>query len=215
MADIVKQMLEAAHHLAALGLSPGSTGNISCRVAETFHMSASGTHMASLEREQLATYARGEWSGPKPTKEFPLHMALYERNPEATCVIHLHSPRAAAASCLDPWSEYCALPPLSPYFVMRVGNLPLIPYRHPGSVELGDLLRESAHPFDCALLANHGVVAAGSVSQAVERCIEIENSSGLLLQLAGFSPHTLGEQECLELAERNARPWGHRDNRLP
>ncbi|MFT0848669.1 hypothetical protein VR010_13100 [Actinomycetaceae bacterium L2_0104] len=64
------------------------------------------------------------------------------------------------------------------------------------------------------MCANHGIVAAGSVSQAVEQCIEIENSSGLLLQLAGFSPHTLGEQECLELAERNARPWGLLDNRL-
>lgn len=213
MTDIVEETLAAAHHLATLGLSPGSTGNISCRIGDTFLMSASGSRMADLQRSQLATFERGQWRGPKPTKEYPVHMALYERNPEATCVIHLHSPLASAASCLEPWTKYCALPPLSPYLVMKVGNLPLIPYRHPGSPKLGELLRRNPHSFDCALLANHGSVAAGSVSEAIERCIEIENSAGLRIRLASLRPHALSHDNCRELAQRNARPWDGEDFR--
>lgn len=214
MDEIVQQTVEAARHLASLGLSPGTTGNISCRIDDTVYMSSSGTRMGSLGPSQLSVLEHGRWSGPKPTKEHFLHMAFYERNPSATCVVHLHSPMASAASCLEPWADFCTLPPLSPYFVMKVGNLPLIPYRHPGSAQLGELISEKDLPFDCALLANHGLVAAGSVDEAIERSIEIENSAGLRIQLARLKPRALSHENCRELAQLNARPWGDEDFRL-
>lgn len=212
-------LLEAAHHLAALGLSPGTTGNISCYMDGAYYMSRSGSQMATLTADDMATW-RGEargWEGPKPTKEFPLHMALYERNPNTESVIHLHSPAASAAACLEPWSDFSALPPFSPYFVMRVGNFPMIKYRRPGDPRLGELLKQVKVPFDCALLANHGLVASGSVSQAVDRCIEIENTAELTMRLFSLNPdirpRMLTEANCQDLAERNGRPWGDQDFR--
>ncbi len=213
------ELLQASHHLASLGLSPGSTGNVSCRMDGAYYMSRSGSQLATLTAADMALW-RGKdrgWEGPKPTKEFPLHMALYERNPETECVIHLHSPNASAAACLEPWSDFSALPPFSPYFVMRVGNFPMISYRRPGDPVLGELLRKVRVPFDCALLANHGLLASGSVAEATERCIEIENAAELTMRLYSLKPDTrprmLSEDACLDLAERNGRPWEQRDFR--
>lgn len=218
--EIVTQMLAAARRLAELGLSPGSSGNISCRVGKSLWMSASGTQFADLNEDGLVELdaATGAHIGPprsKASKELPLHLALYRRNPQIECVIHLHSPAAAAAACLPAWREHSALAPISPYAVMRVGNLPLIGYEHPGSPLLGDRLTEVAVPFDCALLQNHGSIAGGvTVAEAMDRCIEIEQACNLRLLLGPFPEvNQLSDEQTVELAKANRRPWGDQDHR--
>ncbi|AZQ77849.1 aldolase [Flaviflexus ciconiae] len=213
MTDLVDDMLETAQRLAALGLSPGSTGNISCRVGDDIFLSASGTSFATLSRDDVVKIRDGHMTGPKPTKEIGLHLEVYKRNLEATAVIHLHSPAAAAASCLEPWRPYSALPPLTPYVLMRVGNLPLVPYSHPGSEELVEGLRAVEYPYDAVLLANHGLIASGGLKQAEEASIEIEASCRTHLQLVGMKPNYLTDQQCEELTRKNGRPWGAQDYR--
>lgn len=213
MNDLLAELVEAAHYLASLGLSPGTTGNVSCKVDKTIYLSGSGTSMDSLTPEQFAVISQGQVSGPKPTKELPLHEKFYELHPAATCVIHLHSPSAAAAASVAPWSAYCAIPPLSPYLVMKVGNLPLIPYEHPGSPAQASGLSTIRCAFDAALLQNHGSITCGSVSEAVERSIEIENSCNVYIRLAGLESRPLSSQQCDELAKKYHRPWNDADYR--
>lgn len=221
MTDLIEQTIQAARTLAGLGLSPGSSGNISCLIDGSVWLSASGTQFQTLKPDQLAQIRLSDGSAEaagnpvKPSKEAPLHLALYHRNPELRCIIHLHSPAASAVACLPAWSEYSAIPPISPYAVMRVGNLPLIGYEHPGSPVLGDLVASHPVPFDCALLQNHGSLAGGTtVDQALDRVIEIETACNLVLRLAPFDTvNMLTTKQADELARANRRPWAATDYR--
>lgn len=213
MTNRIDEILEAAHELSQAGLSPGTTGNVSCRVDGVIYMSASGTSLGTLTAEKLTRFDNDGQHGPKPTKEFPLHMKFYEMNPGAECVIHLHSPAAAAASCLPAWSDYSALAPVSPYFVMKIGNMPLVPYQHPGSSTQADSLSSIQFPFDSVLLQAHGPITSGTVSEAFERSFEIETTSKLNLQLAGLTHYMLDDQQCHELAKAQGRPWSTTDYR--
>ncbi|HIT75600.1 MAG TPA: class II aldolase/adducin family protein, partial [Candidatus Avipropionibacterium avicola] len=190
MTPLDDQLCAAASHLSDLGLSPGTSGNISVRVGDEIHLSPSGTSLATLQPSGLSVLSMASdpsehVAGPRPSKEFGLHEALYRRDPEAVCVIHLHSTHAAAASCLAPWAEHSALPPLTPYLLMRLGNLPLLPYHPPGSPEQASDLREISFECHGVLLQNHGPVVAGNtVDEAVGRAIEVEEAARTVLAVA-------------------------------
>ncbi|GAB2623274.1 class II aldolase/adducin family protein [Pseudactinotalea suaedae] len=208
--EAVAELLEAAHHLAGLGLSPGSSGNVSVRTGDHVLVSATGTQMGSLAPEGLSRLdLHGNLvDGPRPTKEAPLHLAFYRRSPELRCVIHLHSPAAVAASCLPPYSERSALPPITPYFVMRVGQTPLLPYAVPGSVEHGDSIEGLTFAFRAALLQNHGAVCAGTtVAAAREAAIELEAAAEVLLKLPTAGYHTLSEEQAHAVAAAHGSHW--------
>lgn len=215
MNTVVEQMCRAGRHLAGLGLSPGSSGNISVRDGDRVYLSPTGVALADLDEESLAITALAPTgleplSGPRPSKEAPLHAALYLRDPSARCVVHLHSTYAVAASCLPPWTDYSALPPLTPYLVMRLGNLPLVPYRAPGDPAQARLIADLGLDFHGVLLQNHGPVIAGvDVQQAVDRAVEVEVAARTAVLLADL-PHArqLTEQECRELSIRYGQPWG-------
>ena len=98
---------------------------------------------------------------------------------------------------------------------MRVGNLPYVPYGHPGSPELFDSIDKVEYPYDALLLANHGVITSGTLPQAEQACIEIESLSGLHLQLLGHDPNRLTEEQCKQLAKKWKRPWNTTDYRKP
>jgi ribulose-5-phosphate 4-epimerase/fuculose-1-phosphate aldolase len=124
-------------------------------------------------------------------------------------VVHVHSLAATAYSCLDPWSERSAVPPLTPYFVMRVGQTPLIPYADPGDAAQADAIQASGSRFRAALLQNHGAITAGrTVREALEAAVELEHTCSLLLQL-GSRPFRLLPSEAVDrLATRYDSPWG-------
>lgn len=215
MISHVEQMHRAGKHLVALGLSPGSSGNISVREDDRVYVSPTGVGLADLDEHEPAVMALTPTglqpvSGPRPSKEASLHAALYLRDPTATCVVHLHSTHAVAASCLPPWTSYSALPPLTPYLIMRLGNLPLMPYRAPGDPAQARMLSALELPFRGALLQNHGSVVAGtSVQQAVDRALEVEVAARTALLLDGRpNVRRLSGPECQELAERYGQPWG-------
>lgn len=214
MSDLLQEACRGGSRLEALGLSPGSSGNISVRVGDRVHISATGTSLGGLSPEDLSVMdLTGQGlrhvSGPRPSKEHGLHEALYLRDAEAVCVVHLHSTHAVAASCLPPWDEHSALPPLTPYLLMRVGNLPLLPYRPPGDADQAGMLRDLDITCHGALLQNHGPVVAGrTVAEAVDRAVEIELAAQTRMLLAGHpEARLLTDHETDYLTTTYRQPW--------
>lgn len=213
-----EQLVELGRRLVTLGLSRGTAGNISIRDHDgTVVASPSGTDLGALDAHELSvltTSASGELeqvSGPKASKEVPMHAALYRRF-GAGVVVHTHSFHAVQSSCLPPWSEHCAVPPHAPYFAMKVGNCPLIPYRHPGDPALGTLLDDLDLDFRAALLAHHGLILfAETVEEAIAATVELEDACRLAVSLAQMpQARTLEPDAVAELAAKNGRPWGPR-----
>lgn len=173
-------------------------------------MSGTGTSLGHLGANDLAVLSLDgdHLEGAKPSKEVAIHAAMYRRDPAARAVVHLHSPNAVAASCLRPYSAESALPPLTPYFVMRVGQTPLIPFRVPGDPELGELI--AAHPlrFRAVLLANHGQVVAGAtLAAAVDSAIELEEAARIAVLTDGRDRAVLGDDDIRTLTERWGTDW--------
>ncbi|MDQ1033872.1 ribulose-5-phosphate 4-epimerase/fuculose-1-phosphate aldolase [Streptomyces sp. V3I8] len=210
MNDARSELAAAGAHLAGLGLSPGSSGNLSMRTESRIYLTPTGTDLARVDPAALSVLdlAGAHLEGPKPSKEFPLHTAFYRRDPTARAVVHLHSRHAAAVSCLPAWSEHSAVPPLTPYFVMRVGQTPLLPYAAPGDSGQADEMEALPFPFRAALLQNHGPVVAGtSMARAVEAAVELEEVSALLLALGGRTPRLLSPAEIAPLTRKYGAPW--------
>ena len=184
-ADARAAIIRACRHLSAAGLSPGSSGNVSVRIGSRIIATPTGSSLRSVTEEQLATTPADQDGSPRPTKELPLHAAMYAAHPEATAVIHLHSPYATAIACLPPADGGLApLPPLTPYRVMRLGDVPLVPYAPPGSGELASGVAAAAPGHPVLLLANHGpIVAAASLEAAIDLAEELETAAQLTFLL--------------------------------
>ena len=209
-ATLVDELIEAARRLAALGLSPGTSGNVSMRFADRVFLSATGSSMSALTVGDLAELSlEGEHlAGPKPTKEAPLHLSFYRKSEDVRAVVHLHSANAVAASCLPPYSDLSALPPITPYFVMRVGQTPLIPYAPPGSADHAAQLDARTFRFRAALLQNHGSIVAGeSIATAADAAIELETAAEVLLRLGSQQHSPLSDEQARELAELYDSCW--------
>jgi 3-dehydro-4-phosphotetronate decarboxylase len=143
-------------------------------------------------------------SGPSPSKEAPLHLAIYRVRPDAHAIVHLHAPNAVAASCLADLDEGDALPAYTAYRVMRIGRLPLVGYLPPGDPALGDAAATAAPRAGRGLLlANHGLVAWGTnLDEAVAVAEEIEAAAGLHLRLSGRAVRRLTDAERAEIERR-------------
>ncbi|MFD1719577.1 class II aldolase/adducin family protein [Georgenia deserti] len=208
--EIADHLVAAGRAVVAAGLSPGSSGNISVRTGDRMLMSPTGARLDELRVDSLAIVdmAGEHIGGPRPSKEKWLHRAMYARTPEARGVVHVHSRHAVAASCLPAWHSCSALPPLTPYFVMRVGQTPLLPYAPPGDPGQAEELETLDIPCRAVLLQNHGSVVAGTnIASAVDAAVELEEAAWLRLALAGSGPRTLQQEEVLDLARRHGTPW--------
>jgi ribulose-5-phosphate 4-epimerase/fuculose-1-phosphate aldolase len=196
------EIVEIGRMLYARGLSPGTSGNVSARVDGGFLMTPTNSSLGALEASRLSLLdERGAHvDGDPPTKEVWLHLAMYAERPEAGAIVHLHSTHAVACACLDGVDEEDVLPPLTPYYVMRVGRLPLVPYGPPGDESLARGVRERARKSHALLLANHGpIVAAPTLAQAAAAAEEIEETAKLLLLTHGLPTRLLTAQQVDEL----------------
>jgi ribulose-5-phosphate 4-epimerase/fuculose-1-phosphate aldolase len=187
------------------GLTPGRTGNLSVRTDDEIMITPTNACLGRLDPELLAvTSVGGEHiSGDQPSKELVLHQVLYRHHPTCTAVAHLHSTSAVAVSRLPGLRSDDALPPITPYFVMRVGRLPLIDYAAPGSAELEKEVSRASQRAPSVLMRNHGSLAAApSLESAVDAVEEIGETARLYLLLEGRSPAYLGEEAVAELHRR-------------
>lgn len=199
------EIARLAKSLFDRGLTFGSSGNISVRVEDGWLMTPTGSSFGALDPATISKLDEEgrHVSGDAPTKETFLHTAMYEQRPGAGAVVHLHSTHSVAVSCLADIDPEDVLPPITAYYVMKVGKLPLIPYFPPGDVELAAAVREMASEHHAVLLANHGPVVAGkSLSDAVYATEELEETAKLYLLLRGAPVRFLTAQQVAELAER-------------
>jgi len=187
------------------GFSVGTAGNISVRLADGYLMTPTNSCLGRLEAGRLSRLdaAWDHVGGDRPTKEVFLHRAFLEARPEANAVVHLHSTHATAISCLAAPGDAQPIPPLTPYFVMRVGRaLPVIAYHRPGDAGMEREVRAAASGARAVLLANHGPVVSGAtLADAVHAAEELEEAARLALLLRGLDPRPLTERQVNDLLE--------------
>lgn len=191
------------------GLTPGSSGNVSVRLPDGFLMTPTNACLGFLNADLLSKLdAQGRHvAGDPPTKETPLHLAFYEGRPAAGAVVHLHSTFATLLSCLTDTDPADAILPLTPYVVMRVGTVPVLPYTMPGSADVAPLILAKARDHAAVLLANHGPVVAGATLQAALSAIEeLEETAKLIVLSRGLDVRMLTALQVGEL--RQAFPAG-------
>lgn len=190
------------------GLTPGSSGNLSARLGDGFLVTPTNACLGFLKEEQLSRLdAKGRHlDGDAPTKEVFLHMAFYEARPQVQAVVHLHSTYATALSCLADTNPQDAIPPITPYMVMRVGKVPVVPYSHPGDPSARSLVLDTAQRHAAILLGNHGPVVAGaSLEAAVFAAEELEETARLFFITRGMKVRTLDATQVAELEARFPR----------
>lgn len=186
------------------GLTAGSSGNISVRLEDGWLLTPTNASLGSLDPARLAKL---DWqgrpiSGDPPSKEAFLHRALYEARQGAGAIVHLHSTHSAAVSCMHGLNAHDCLPPLTAYYVMKIGRLPLIPYHRPGDPALGDAIRGLAGRHSAVLLANHGPVVSGrDLEAALYATEELEETAKLFLLLRGSAMSLLSAAQIEELRQ--------------
>ncbi|HWZ67527.1 MAG TPA: 3-oxo-tetronate 4-phosphate decarboxylase [Stellaceae bacterium] len=188
----------------ARGLTSGSSGNISVRTEEGWLMTPTNASLGRLDPARLSKLdPDGRLiSGDPPTKESFLHRVMYEERRDTGAVVHLHSMHSVAVSCLAEIDPADVLPPITAYYVMRVGRLPLVPYFRPGDLDLAEAVRGFAGKHHAVLLANHGPVVAGSnLDAAVNAIEELEETAKLYLLLRGAKTRYLTTGQVKELMQ--------------
>jgi 3-dehydro-4-phosphotetronate decarboxylase len=184
------------------GLTPGSSGNISVKLEDGWLFTPTNFCLGFLDADRLSKLDRNgkHISGDAPTKELPLHFAFYQARPMAKAVVHLHSTYATLLSCLADTNSEDAIPPITPYVVMRVGRVPVLAYTRPGDVGVGPLILAKAPDHPAVLLANHGPVVAGlSLEAAVYAMEELEETAKLVVLSRGMNVRHLTAAQVAEL----------------
>ena len=185
------------------GLTPGSSGNISLRLEDGgWLVTPTNASLGFLDPARISRLdAEGRLlSGDKPTKEIPLHTALYDTRGSARAIVHLHSTHAVALTMLPEVDPRAALPPMTPYYLMRAGETALVPYYRPGDPDVADAIRGLAGKYSSVLLANHGPVVAGdSLEAAVFATEELEETAKLYLLLRNLNPRFLSPAQVADL----------------
>lgn len=197
------QLVDLAASLFARGFSVGSAGNISAKLPDGYLMTPTNSSLGRLDAARLskldANFAH--LSGDKPSKEVFMHRAVYQARPDAGAVVHLHSTMATAVACLPDADPTNPIPPLTPYFVMRVGRtMPLVPYYRPGDPAMEPAIHQAAKNARAILLANHGpVVSAATLRDAVYAAEELEEAAKLFLLLRGHPMRLLTPPQVEDL----------------
>jgi ribulose-5-phosphate 4-epimerase/fuculose-1-phosphate aldolase len=205
MTDAREQLVAYGKSMFERRLTFGSSGNISVKTRDGWLMSPTNVSLGALDPARLSQLdSSGKHvGGDAPTKESFLHLAMYRERVSAGAVVHLHSTHSVAVSCLDGIDPEDVLPPITAYYVMRVGTLPLIPYYAPGDPTLGEAVGKVAAKHSAVLLANHGPVVAGSsLTAAVNAIEELEETARLYLLLHGRPTRYLTPEQVADLRKR-------------
>ncbi len=184
------------------GLTAGSSGNISVRLSEGWLLTPTNSCLGELDPARISKL---DWegnvlAGDPPSKEAFLHRSMYEVRAKAGAIVHLHSTHSAAVSCMCGLDDKSCIPPLTPYFVMKIGRLPLVPYFRPGDKALGDVIRGLAGKHSAVLLSNHGPVVSGpDLEGAIYASEELEETAKIFLLLQNAKTNCLNAEQIEEL----------------
>lgn len=193
------------------GLTGGSTGNISARTdTGQLLVSPTGSCFGRLDPGRLSLFdtAGRHIGGDQPTKEMPLHSAFYDTRPVTGAVVHLHSCHAVALSLLPGADPDDFLPPLTPYAIMQLGKVALLPVFRPGDPAMGQAVRGLAGNRSAVMLAHHGPVVAGRDIEAACNAIEeLEATARLALLTHGLMPRLLNPAQIADLVTTFDIAW--------
>ncbi len=204
-----EEIARIARSMFERGLTHGSTGNISARVDDGWLITPTGSSFGSLDPARISKL---DWngalvSGDPPSKENFLHFGMYRQREKVGAVVHLHSTYSVAVSVLEDVDPEDVMPPLTAYYVMRLGKVPLVPYYAPGDMALADAVREYATRHHAVLLANHGPVVGGtSLAAAADAIEELEATARLYLMLRGEQVRLLTAEEVAGLRAKYPTP---------
>ncbi|MEM7630726.1 MAG: aldolase [Pseudomonadota bacterium] len=206
-----EQICLLARSLFDRGLTHGSTGNISARTDDGgLLVSPTGTSFGRLDPARLSRFdARGTLvDGDPPTKEMPLHSAFYDTRSSAGAVVHLHACHSVAWSMMPDADPDDFLPPLTPYAIMKLGRVKLLPFFLPGDPAMGEAVRGLAGKRSAVMLANHGPVVAGKdVEAACNAVEELEETAKLALMLRGVPARGLSPAQVQDVVTRFDVEW--------
>lgn len=204
----MNRLIVLAKELADLGYCPGGTGNVSWRDGDDVVISRSGVDLQRLDAKDFVR-VQVDWkrriaaeNAPGASKELPLHLAMHARSQEHRGFVgHVHSSHGVGVSCLPAFSSTTAIPPLTPYFIMKVGTVPLIRYAKPGSQAQADAMFAFGSVAHTMLLQNHGLVSwAANTEDLLDRIRESEITCGTWLQLRPFEDiHFISEADQADL----------------
>ncbi|MCZ4060772.1 aldolase [Pantoea sp. LMR881] len=201
-----QEMVQLGASFFQRGYATGSAGNLSLLLEDgNLLATPTGSCLGELDPARLSKVTpEGEWlSGDKPSKEIAFHRALYLNNPDCKAVVHLHSHYLTALSCLQGLDTENCIRPFTPYVVMRVGDVPVVPYYKPGDQRLADDLAQLAGRYRAFLLANHGPVVVGkSLREAADNTEELEETARLMFTLGDRAIRYLSDSEVAELRSR-------------
>ncbi|MGJ8627911.1 MAG: 3-oxo-tetronate 4-phosphate decarboxylase [Sulfitobacter sp.] len=193
------------------GLTGGSTGNISARTSDGgLLVSPTGTSFGRLDPGRLSRFnSHGRLiDGDAPTKEMPLHAAFYDTRSSAGAVVHLHACHSVALSMMPDVDVDNFLPPLTPYAIMKLGRVKLLPFFMPGDPAMGDAVRGLAGKRSAVMLANHGPVVAGKDIEAACNAIEeLEDTARLAMMTRGMSPRALSDVQVRAVVNKFDVEW--------
>ncbi len=203
--ELREEFVKKGQVLYVRGLASGSAGNMSAMQSDgKIIVTPTGCCLGDLRYDELSTVdLNGKLiDGPKPTKEAKFHAAIMKNNPDIKAIVHLHSTFATALSCLNNLDPEDVIKPFTPYVVMKMGRIKLIPYFKPGSENLVTALAHNASGNKAWLLANHGLVTGGkNLTEAVNNAEELEATAKLFFFLRSCKDHIryLTKDEVTEL----------------
>jgi len=203
--ELREKIAEQGASLFDRGLTAGSSGNISVKLPDGMLVTPTNSCLGRLDPDRISRLdsVGNLLSGDKPSKEAFLHQSMYRARPQEEAIVHLHSTHSVAVSCLDGIDEDDVLPPITAYYVMRVGTLPLVPYFPPGDDSLAEAVEKAAGLSRAVLLSNHGPVVSGkSLDAAVNSTEELEETARLFLLLRHEQTRFLTEQQVSDLQAR-------------
>jgi 3-dehydro-4-phosphotetronate decarboxylase len=200
-----QQMTTLGLSLFERGYGCGTSGNLSVRLDDGgFLLSPTNASLGRLNPGDLTRLdAAGEHiDGLPPTKESWLHLSIYQARSNAHAIVHLHSTFAVALSCLSGRNTANILPPVTPYAVMRIGAVPLVPYCRPGDASQTETIIRLATTHRAIMLSNHGPVISGpDLMTAIASAEELEETAKLYFILLGHPHNELDDSQVAELHE--------------
>lgn len=212
------EIVRIGRSLFERGYVHATAGNISVRLDDDqgFLISPTDACLGFLAPERLAHVAPDgtQLAGDRASKTLALHRRIYDADPDARCVIHTHSTHLVALTLAGAWSDHDILPPITPYYVMKVGHVPLIPYHRPGDpaaaarvAERIEQSRERGVPIRAAMMDRLGPnVWHESPAAAMAVLEELEETARLWL-MTHPKPPPLTEDRIDELRSHFGARW--------
>jgi ribulose-5-phosphate 4-epimerase/fuculose-1-phosphate aldolase len=211
-----EQICQVGRSLFERGYLHATAGNISVRLPDGFLITPTDACLGRLDPARLARLdaAGQQTGGDRASKTLALHRRIYAAAPDARCVIHTHSTHLVALTLQGVWREDSAVPPITPYFVMKVGHVPLIPYHRPGDTRAADCVAQRIEsmaargtPIRAVLLDRLGPnVWHSSLPEASALLEELEETARLWF-LCWPRPRPLSEAQIDELRRDSGAVW--------